>query len=68
MGYTQNYKIWHGAFLGTLIMILKKKQCEGPCEDHVLAIKGLYFGHFYERGLQDKRSNVKFDMEYPWAH
>ena len=24
----------------------KKNQFEGPCEDHVLAIKGPYFGHF----------------------
>ena len=45
MGYTQNCEIWHGASLVTLIMI-QEKQCEGTCEDHVLAIKGLYFGHF----------------------
>ena len=25
---------------------LRKKQFEGPCEDHVLAVKGPYFGHF----------------------
>ena len=24
----------------------KENQFEGPCEDHVLAIKGPYFGHF----------------------
>ena len=45
MGYTKNCEIWYGASLGTLIKI-QEKQFEGPCEDHVLAMKGPYFGHF----------------------
>ena len=27
----------------------RNNQYEGPCEDHVLAIKGPHFGHFYEK-------------------
>ena len=38
MEYTQNCEIWHAPSLGTLI-IIQEKQFEGPCEDHVLAIK-----------------------------
>ena len=38
MRYTQNCEIWHGASLGTLIMIQVYK-VERPFEDHVLAIK-----------------------------
>ena len=49
MGYTQNCDIWHGASLGTFSMI-QEKQFEGPCDDHVLSIKGPYFGHFQEKG------------------
>ena len=45
----------------------RENQFEGQCEDHVLAIKGPCFGHFYERGLWDTPSNVKFGMEDPWA-
>ena len=34
-----------------------------PCIGH----KGPYLGHFWERGLQDRPINMKFDMEHPWA-
>ena len=44
VGYTQNFEIWHGSSLGTLIMIQ-----EGTGEDHLLAIKGPYIGHFQEK-------------------
>ena len=59
MGYTQQYEIWHGASLGTLIMIQEKK-----IKDHMRTL----FCHFYERGLQDTSSNGKFSKEHPWAH
>ena len=48
-GIHQNCEIWHGASLDTLI-IIQEKQFEGPGEDHVLAIKVPYFGHFLEKG------------------
>ena len=67
MGFTKNFEIWHGASLGRLIRI-QEKQFEGPCEDHVLAIKGQSFGHFYEKGPQDTPSKVKFGIEHLWAH
>ena len=38
-GFSQQSEIWHGASLGTLIVIQENK-FEGPCEDNVLAIKG----------------------------
>ena len=37
----------------------RKNQFEGPCEDHVLAIKGPYFGHFYEKGTMGYTQNCK---------
>ena len=46
----------------------RKNQLEGPCEDHILAIKEPCFGHFWKRELQDTPRNVKFSMEHPWAH
>ena len=58
MGYTQNCEIWHGASLGTLIMI-HKKQFEGPCEDHVFAMKGPYSGHLQEKGTIGYNNNFK---------
>ena len=49
-------------------LLFRKKKFEGPYEDHVLAMKGPHFCHFYKRGLQDTPSNVIFDMDNPWAH
>ena len=66
-GYTQNCEIWHGSSLGTFIMI-QEDPFEGPGEDHVLALKGPYFGHFGKRGPWDILRIVKFGMEHPWAH
>ena len=48
-GFNQQSEIWHGASFGTLIKI-QEEPFEGPCEDHVLAIKGwtmcgTCFGH-----------------------
>ena len=48
MAYTQNCEIWHGASLGTLI-IIQENQFKGPFEVHVLAIKGPYFDNFLEK-------------------
>ena len=48
MGYTQNCQIWHEASLGTLIMIQDKNKFEEPCEEHVWAIKGSYYGYFLD--------------------
>ena len=47
-GYGIQPKLWNLAWSipGHIDYDLGKRQCEGPCEDHVLAIKGLYFGHF----------------------
>ena len=67
MGYTQNCEIWHGAFLGTVIIIKEKPICmilKGPCFGHKRAI----FWPFLQKGVQDTPSNVKFGMEHPWAH
>ena len=36
---------------------LMKNQLEGPCLDHVLDIKGPYFGHFYEMGTMGNNQN-----------
>ena len=37
----------------------RKNQCEGPCEDHVLAIKGTYFSHLWERGIMGYTQNCE---------
>ena len=34
-------------------------QFEGPCEDHVLAIKGPYFGHFLEKRTKGFAQNFE---------
>ena len=58
MGYAQNHEIWCGASLVTLIMI-QEDQFEGPCEDHVFAIKGLYFDHFQEKWTMGYTQNYE---------
>ena len=35
---------------GAHCLRFRKSQFEGPCEDHVFAIKGPYFGCFLEKG------------------
>ena len=37
----------------------RKNQFEGPCEDHVLAIKGPYFDHFLEKGTMGYTQNCE---------
>ena len=46
----------------------RKNQFEGPCEDHVLAIKGHILAISGKRGLWDTPCIVKFGMEPSWAH
>ena len=38
-------------------LIFRKNQFEGPCEDHVMAIKGPYFGNFLEKGTMGYTQN-----------
>ena len=38
----------------TQLLRFKKNQFERPCVDHVLARRGQCFGHFWERGHQDR--------------
>ena len=47
MGYTQNFKIWHGSSLGTMIMIQEEpiwRTMWGPCFGHKRAIFGPFLG------------------------
>ena len=66
MGYIQNCEIWHRASLGPLIMIQEELICRTMWEPS-FGHKGPYFVQFWERGLQDKPSNVNFGMKHPWA-
>ena len=45
----------------------RKNQFEGPCEDHVLAIKGPYFGHFREKGLMVYTQNCDIWHGASWG-
>ena len=67
MGYTKNFEIWHGSYLGTLIMI-QENQFEGPGEDHVLSIKGHILAISRKNRLWDTPRIVKFGIQHPWAH
>ena len=58
MVYTQNCEIWQGAYMGTLIMN-QENQFEGPCEDHLLTLKGPYFGHFQEKRTMGNTQNCE---------
>ena len=47
MGFTQNFEIWHGSSLGTLIMIQEEpiqRNRGGPCFGHKSAIFWPFLG------------------------
>ena len=46
----------------------RKRQIEGPCEDHVWAIKGHILAISRKGELWDTPRIVKFGMKHPWAH
>ena len=56
MGYTQNCEIWHGASLGTLIMIQEEpiwRTMWGPCFGHKRAIFWPFLGKGDDRNTQN---------------
>ena len=40
-------------------LLFKKNQFVGPCEDHVLVIKGPYFGHFFGKWTMGYTQNYE---------
>ena len=68
MGYNQHCEIWHGASLGTLIMIweepIQRSMC-GPSFGHK---KGHIWAISRKRGLLDTPRIMKFGMEHPGPH
>ena len=69
MGYIQNYEIWHGASLGTLIINREKpiwRTMWGPCFSQKRAIFWPFLGKLKISVNKDAR-NLKFSLEHPWA-